>query len=180
MRRPENPASQVVTMIVVAVASLAVCARAAADDFPKMRAGLWQTSTMTRDAGSTQAFAPHTSTICIDPSVQSLMVQMAQGMMANMCSKHDLRISGRTVTGDAVCEMMGSRITTKSTMKFSSDTSYHTEAHMAYDPPLSGRKNADSVIDGKYLGPCPAGMAPGDIRLQDGKTINLKAFAGGK
>ena len=163
-----------------AIAALAVMSGAAcAQDFPKMRAGMWQTSTTTRDAGAPQPASPHTSTICIDATVQSLMVQMAQGMMRGMCSKHDLRVSGRTVTGDAVCEMMGSRITTKSTMKFTGDTSYHTEAHMAYDPPLAGKKSADSVIDGKYVGPCPAGMAPGDIRLPGGKTINLKAFAGG-
>jgi hypothetical protein len=159
---------------------LALPLSVAAQEFPKMRAGLWQTTTMTRAARTADKPAPHVTTICIDDSVQKLMMQMAQGMMRGMCSKHELRVSGATVTGDAVCEMMGSRISTRSVMKFSGDTSYHTDAHMIYDPPLNGRKEADTVVDGKYTGACPAGMSPGDLRLPGGKTINLKALTPGR
>ncbi len=159
---------------------LGVSVAAAAQDFPKMRAGLWQTTTMTRDANPANgAAASHVSTICLDDGVQKLMMQMSQGMMRGMCSKHDLRITGNTVVGDAVCEMMGSQISTRSVMKFSGDLSYHTEAHMAYDPPLAGKKDADSIVDGKYMGPCPAGMTPGDMRLPGGQTINIRAIATG-
>ena len=65
-------------------------------------------------------------------------------------------------------------------MKFSGDARYHTDAHMTYDPPLNGRTEADTVVDGKYTGPYPAGMSPGDIRQKDGKTINLKALTLGR
>lgn len=153
---------------------------AAAQDLPKMRAGLWQTTTMTRSAGAAGQASPQVTTICLDDSVQKLMLEMSQGMMRGMCSRHELRVTGDTITGDAVCDLMGSRITTRSVMKFSGDARYHTDAHMAYNPPLNGRKEADTVVDGKYTGPCPAGMSPGDIRQKDGKTINLKALTLGR
>jgi len=29
------------------------------------------------------------------------------------------------------------------------------------------------VIDGRHVGPCPAGMKPGDLILPNGLTLNL-------
>lgn len=159
---------------------LAISAGASAQQFPKMHAGLWQTTTMTRGGDGASASAPRVSTICLDDSVQKLMVQFAQGIASGLCSKHDLHINGSSVDSDAVCELMGSRTTTHSTMKFTGDTSYHGGAHTTYDPPFNGRKEADTVIDGRYMGPCPAGMVPGDLSLPGGKTINLRMFTGGK
>ena len=163
--------------IVWALLLVAIPAVAGAQDFPKMRAGLWQTTSATANAGAAKPATPRVTTICIDASVQKMMMQMAQGMMRGMCSRHELNVSGNTVTGDAVCAMMGSQISTHSVMKFSGDSSYHTVAHMVYNPPLAGRTTGDTTVDGKYAGPCPAGMAPGDMQLPGGKTINLKSIA---
>ena len=149
----------------------------AAQDFPKMHAGLWKTTTVTQSADPANPSTPHVSSICLDASVQQLMVQFSQGLISGICSKHDLRVSGSTVESDSVCDLMGSRTTTHSTMKFSGDTRYHADAHTTYEPAAHGRTQSDTAIDGKYVGPCPAGMSPGDLTLPNGKMINVKSFA---
>jgi hypothetical protein len=161
---------------------LALPINALAQDFPKMRAGLWQLTTATNKAGAPAAAqAPaHVTTLCIDDSVQKQMVQFSQGMMRGMCSKHDMRVAGDTVSTDSVCGLMGSSIATKAVMKFVGGTSYHTVAHSTYDPPLQGMKESNTIVDGKYTGGCPAGMAPGDMKLPGGNTINLKSITSGQ
>ena len=147
-----------------------------------MRAGLWQLTTSTSKPGAQAAAqAPaHVTTLCIDESLQKQMVQFSQGMMRGMCSKHDMRVSGDTVSTDSVCGLMGSNIATKAVMKFAGGTSYRTTAHSTYDPPLQGMKESDTTVEGKYTGACPAGMAPGDMQLPGGKTINLKSITSGQ
>ncbi|HEV8503512.1 MAG TPA: DUF3617 family protein [Casimicrobiaceae bacterium] len=155
---------------------LAATTLAAAPQFPPMRAGLWQVTTASRPADGAPPAPPRTTTICLDASVQQQMMQFSQGVMRGLCSRNDIRVDGTTVTGDAECQIGGSRAVTHSVMKFNGDTGYHTEAHAVYDPPLLGRASADSIIDGRLTGPCPAGVAPGDMQLPDGKTINLRTI----
>jgi hypothetical protein len=154
---------------------LASASFAAAPQLPPMRAGLWQVTTTSKPADGAPP-PPRTTTICLDASVQQQMMQFSQGVMRGLCSRNDIRVEGNTVTGDAECRIGGSRAVTHSVMKFSGDTSYHTEAHAVYDPPLLGHASADSIIDGRLTGPCPAGVAPGDMQLPDGKTINLRTI----
>ncbi len=149
----------------------------AADAFPKMHAGLWQTTTVTQNADPANPPTPRVSTICLDASVQQMMLQFSQGLISGICSKHDMRVSGSTVESDSVCDLMGSRTTTHSTMKFSGDTRYHADAHTTYEPAAHGRAQSDTAIDGKYVGPCPPGMSPGDLTLPNGKMVNIKSFA---
>ena len=74
---------------------LLLSATAAAQDFPKLKAGLWTSTTTTqgREKGD-----PRPSTVCLDDSVQQEMYRMSVGMMAGLCSKHDLKITGNKVT----------------------------------------------------------------------------------
>jgi hypothetical protein len=156
---------------------LALPALATAQTFPKMKEGLWSTSTLSAEHKA-KGEPARVATICLDNATQQLMIQFSQGMIKGMCSKNDMKVSGSTITADSVCDVMGSKIASKSTMKFAGDTAYHTESHSTYDPPLMGMKSGDTVIDGKYQGPCPAGMNPGDMKLPTGNTINLKSIAG--
>ena len=62
---------------------------------------------------------------------------------------------------------------------FTGDTSYHTETKSTYDPPAKGMPSGNSTVDGRWTGPCPAGMQPGDAVLPDGRKVNMRAMAGG-
>jgi hypothetical protein len=150
---------------------------ASAQEFPRMKPGLWQTATSS-DQAKAKNEPPRVTSICMDPSVQKVMMQFSQGAMHGMCSKQDMKISGGTVTGDTICTFGGSKMTGHSVMKFSGDTAYHTDATSSYDPPFMGMKDAVTTIDGKYMGPCPADMQPGDLKMANGTVINLKTIAG--
>ena len=147
-----------------------------AQELPRMKAGLWE-STTTNDMQKAKGAPATVTSICMDDAVQKLMVQFSQGAMRGMCSRNDLKVSGNTVTGDTVCEMGGSKMTGHSVMTFLSDTAYHTTAQSAFDPPLMGMKNSLTTVEGKFMGACPAGMQPGDMKLGNGTMMNIKTMA---
>lgn len=161
---------------IVALALATVMVSAIAADMPKLKPGLWEMTTL--NAGTKDR--PHKTTVCLDDSVQDQMLKMGLGFTRENCSKHDLKVEGNKIVSDNVCKVMGSTITSQATMTFSG-SSYHTEAKATYDPPLFGNvKASTSVIDAKLTGPCKAGQQPGDVQLDNGQTINMKTFMGGK
>jgi hypothetical protein len=97
------------------------------EKFPKLKSGLWEMTNVS-DRATAKDKGPQVSTLCLDDSVQKQMMDFSQGMMRGMCSKHELKWSGNTVTGDSVCQFGGSTMTSKSVMKFTGNTSYRTEA----------------------------------------------------
>lgn len=143
---------------------------------PKLKPGLWDLTTSS-DRAAAKDPGPQHSALCLDESVQKQMLEFSQGMMRGMCSKHELKVSGNTVSGESVCQFGGSTMRSKSTMKFSGVTAYRTEADTTFEPPLMGMAKSHTVVDGKHAGACPAGMQPGDLRLASGQVINIKQLA---
>jgi len=159
------------------VLALAVSPSAAdAQNFPKLKSGLWETITSSRGNDK----APHKSTLCLDDSVQQEMYRMSIGMLAGMCSKYNLKTSGNQVTSEAVCDLGGSKMRSKAVMKLTGNAAYRTEAHASFDPPFLGNKESTTVIEGRHLGPCKPGQQPGELTLPGGKTVNIRQFVGTK
>jgi len=77
----------------VGIAILAAAPLTVAQDFPKLKPGLWE---MTMTTGKRDA--PRLSSICLDDSVQREMYKMSTGMMAGMCTKHEIKVLGNKVT----------------------------------------------------------------------------------
>lgn len=149
---------------------------ASAQDFPKLRPGLWEMSTSSNKAPGIKT----TSTLCLDASLQKDMVRMSSGMMAGMCSKSELKAVGNTFVGEAVCNLGGSTMKSRSVMTLKGDTSYRTEAHATFDPPFSGQTVNDTIIEGRHLGACKPGQQPGDLTMPTGQTINIRNVMSGK
>jgi hypothetical protein len=160
----------------VGAALLAAASVAAADEFPRLKAGLWQLN-MTN--GKADGRPPRVSTMCLDDSVQREMYRMSTGMAAGMCAKHELKVTGNRVTTIANCDLGVTRMQSRAVMTLSGNTAYHTEARATFDPPLNGAKESTTVIDGKYLGACKPGQQPGDITLPGGQTVNVRQLMGG-
>jgi len=161
----------------VAAQLIALCAApVAAQDFPKLRSGLWEMATSSARAPGIKT----TSTLCLDASLQKDMVKMSTGMMAGMCSKAELKAVGSTFVGEAVCNFNGSTMKSKSVMTLKGDTSYRTEAHATFDPPFAGQSQTDTVIEGRHLGACKPGQQPGDLTTPTGQTINIRNVMNGK
>ena len=151
-------------------------ALACSQELPRMKAGLWESTTV-NDMQKAKGAPPQVTSICMDDAVQKLMVQFSQGAMRGMCSRNDLKVSGNTVTGDTVCQMGTSKMTGHSVMTFLSDTTYHTTAQSTFDPPLMGMKTSLTTVEGRFMGSCPAGMQPGDMKLGNGTIMNIKTMA---
>ena len=85
------------------------------------------------------------------------------------------------LTYATTCQMgAGGTMSTRGTASGDFSSAYHIRA----ETDISGAKYAPmnghhvTNIDGKWLGPCPAGMAAGDIELNNGMKINAGKFAG--
>lgn len=160
---------------IVLLTALALPSYAAAQEYPKLRPGLWE---MTRTADNAPQH-PMTSDICLDETVQKEMFEMGSGAMKGMCSKHDFRMSGGRATGDFVCDMGGSRMHSKSAMVMSGDTAYRTEIDTTYDPPFMGMSRLKTVLTARRLGPCKPGQRAGDMTVTGGRTINIRDVLNG-
>ena len=118
--------------------------RRSPQDYPKLKAGLWEMERSAERAARTQL---NRMTMCLDDSVQKEMFDMGAGAMQGMCSKHDFKLSGNRGTGDFICDIGGSRMHSKSTMAMTGNTSYRTEIRTTYDPPFMGQTEYDDGPD---------------------------------
>jgi Protein of unknown function (DUF3617) len=160
--------------VAIGIALLAVASTTPAQEFPKLKPGLWEVNMTT---GKREA--PRLTTMCLDDSVQREMYAMSTGMMAGMCSKHEIKVAGNKVTTIANCDLGITKMQSQAMMTLSGNTSYHTEARAKFDPPLNGSKESTSIIDGKHVGACKPGQQPGDMTLPGGQTVNVRQLMRG-
>lgn len=174
---PRSPILDPKTLSFIVACAALLALPAHAIDYPKLKSGLWE---MQREPDRPGRQAERTL-MCLDDSVQREMFDMGAGAMQGMCSKHDFRFSGNRATGDFVCNMGGTRTHAKSTMVLEGNTAYRTEIDTTYDPPLMGRASSKMIITARNLGPCRAGMRPGDLVLPNGMTMNMHdMYTGGQ
>lgn len=159
-------------VILIAIAPAALTAQV--DQMPKREPGLWE---MTVSTGVANA-PPQTVKLCIDAATDATLFNYGIGASKKACSKNELKIEGKQVTGDAVCNVAGTQMTSHSTTKFTGEIAYHTDVKVHYEPPMMGQSDATMVQDGKWTGPCPADMQPGDMIGPDGAKINLMQMMG--
>ena len=154
--------------------ALAIATPAIAQDYPKLKAGQWETTT----TNSRNPNAPQNKiTMCTDETVQKQMMSMGEGMRREMCSKADLRREGAKFIGDSVCRIGDSTMTSRSVMTMQGDTAYKTVVNATYDPPFMGMKESTTTVEGRNTGPCRDGLTPGDVVTANGQKFNMKAIA---
>jgi Protein of unknown function (DUF3617) len=159
-------------VLLASVATLAFAATAI--DLPPVKSGMWETKT-TPASGSREIVTQ----MCLDAAIQKEMLQMGTGLTKSLCTRNDLRRDGSKIYGTAECKIGESKMQSKSVMTFAGDSAYHTEISANYDPPFMGKTTTSTTVDGKWTGPCPADMQPGDVLLPDGKKINMRSVMGG-
>ena len=149
----------------------AVAVPALAQDYPKLKAGLWEVASRT----STQAKddPPVKSTMCLDDATAREMYRASQGMMAGMCSRFEVKQSGNRFLSEAECKFGDSKMVARSTMTLAGDASYRIEGNSTYDPPFMGMKESSTVVEARHAGACKPGQKPGDITTAAGQTINI-------
>lgn len=150
-------------------------APALAVDFPTLKAGLWE-SHVAREGAQQKVPAVK---MCMDAAMQKEMMDAGMGTMKELCTKNEIRREGNKMYGSAQCKLGDSTMKSTSVTTFTGDTAYRTDVKATYDPPMAGRASGTTVIEGKWTGPCPAGMQPGDVMLPDGRRINMRSMQGG-
>jgi len=143
-----------------------------AQDYPKLKSGQWELMINTTKA--TTGAPPTKSTMCIDDAVQREMFTMGAGMSREMCTRNEFKRDGPRFVGSSECKIGESKIISRSVMTLTGDTAYHTEINATYEPPFMGMKDSQTVLDGKYTGPCRDGMTPGDFVGPHGQKFNIR------
>ena len=163
-----------IARLIVSIAGLSAASGASfvayAADPPVLKSGLWE---VTR-ASSQRDSQARLTMMCLDDSVQAAMREFSMGVAKEMCTQNERRVEGNRMTVKATCKLGPTTMKTESVMIFNGNSSYHTEGSASYDPPFMNMTEAKSTIDGKWVGPCKAGQAPGDIVTETGEAINIK------
>jgi hypothetical protein len=146
------------------------------EDLPKRKPGLWEMRTGSPDGKKSSA----ASRVCIDTATDATLTKFATGVTSQICTKREVKVIGSVATIDAVCNISGSVQTVHSTISFKGNTAYRADARVHSDPPLMGVSNSTATQEGKWIGPCPPDMKPGDLVMGNGTKINLKDIAAGK
>ncbi|HVO90858.1 MAG TPA: DUF3617 family protein [Casimicrobiaceae bacterium] len=148
-----------------------------AQDFPKLKPGLWRIERLQNQPANANSPVNRTE-FCTDEALQKEMLDMGQGIMKGMCSKHEFKITGNKGVGESVCDMGGTKMISRSTMTINGSTGYRTEVRTTFDPPMNGMKESISVIEAKYVDACKPGQKPGDMTLPNGQTMNMRDMMG--
>ena len=141
---------------------------AASFDAPKRKSGLWEIKMVSGQAKGMPAMQQ-----CVDEKTDDLMKKEMNEAQKTQCSKNDMRKEGDKIVVESVCKMENSTATTRAVFTGRFDSAYKADIKSTYEPPLKGMKEASSVIEAKWLGPCKAGQKPGDISMPGMPNINM-------
>ncbi|MGD1071791.1 MAG: DUF3617 family protein [Bryobacteraceae bacterium] len=147
---------------------LAIFAVSAADA-PEMKEGLWSIHTQIIDNPGNKK-SEGTVTLCRDHAYDKSAEALAKNMKG--CTIVRESREGNKYTAETHCVVAGTTIDSKGTTVFQGDTAWHAESHSTNTPAFYGVSESTSIIDQKYIGPCPAGVQPGDRTTADGKVTH--------
>lgn len=137
----------------------------ASDKLPKMKSGAWELSMSIPEMAM-----PIKSTYCIDEQSQNKLLQSSQKDMGG-CETPNYSLEGNIFRSETTCLEGGRKATIQSTMIFSGDTSFTSDIKVTSDEGLHSLKGS-----GKFTGPCPTGMKPGDVKVGGFSQENLEAM----
>lgn len=137
-----------------------------AQDAPLVKEGLWSIHTVTIDEPGAKK-VEGTRSICRSHAYDESVRARAKAQAAK-CKTNVENRSGSKIETETDCVVAGSEIHSKGTATLSGDTASHSETHITYTPAMYGVTASTMIQDQKYVGACPAGMAPGDFMAADG------------
>ena len=152
-----------VTLLIASVVA------AASFDVPKRKSGLWEIKVSSDKAQGMPGMQQ-----CIDGKTDDLMANEMPGGEKLSCSKTEVRKEGDRIVSESVCKLNGSTAKTRAVFTGRFDSAYKANVKSTYEPPMQGMREASTVIEGKWLGPCNPGQKPGDVSIPGMPNMNLK------
>jgi hypothetical protein len=154
-------------VLFVALVLTGAVASAASFNPPKRKSGLWEIKIL-----NAKAKGAHTVQQCVDEKTDDLMKNEAAGMENLSCSKNEIRKEGDKIIAESICKMDGSTAKTRAIFTGRFDSAYKADVRSTYEPPMAGTREALTVIEARWLGPCKSGQKPGDISIPGMPDIN--------
>lgn len=149
---------------------------ALADDFPKLKEGLWEATTKYEKAPPgmpLDLMAAMKIQHCIDDATQEKM--LAEANEGTDCEKPNFKKNGKEYTATVKCKADGHNTVMNMRTIFNSETSVTSHIKMQSD----NMPEIAMVGENKYVGPCPSGMNPGETKITgmpSMRGINLEGF----
>jgi hypothetical protein len=148
---------------------------------PPRRAGLWQQS-FSKDGNSHGLGPMQTVSVCVDPKTEAKNAIFNHDLAVKLAkARHcDTPTASRGLDGlyrfTSSCPLPNGngKQLLEGTLSGDLTTTFHLHlrAETDYSPPFTPLNyHHVSDIDGKWLGPCPPGMAAGDMQLANGVRV---------
>lgn len=151
---------------------------AAAGSGPALKTGEWEVTTALPSKVANLGKDMVTK-MCLDSELSSRFEKLGSSNPGKLdCAAQEVRHVGNVIDVDSTCKASGLTVHTKMHMEMTGDNAYHQTIQTSYDPPMGEPMTTE--INGKWLGPCSAGMQPGDMILPGGRKINMNAIAAQK
>lgn len=147
---------------------------AKADSFPPRKPGLWEVG-----IHSGEGVPPQKVSQCIDRETDAKLqenVMSGPGGGAERCSKNEFKAVAGGYKMHSECQFAGTTAISDGMFTGDFNSEYKAEILITYAPPLFGQASGKVAMSGKWLGECPANMKPGDMKMANGKIVNLIAL----
>ena len=162
-------------VITCCIAALGVVAPAFADDLPRRKAGLWET---TMNSAQMQGRTV-VSQQCIDDKTDADLVKQSMSGKDSGCSKPEMKRLTNGWEFDSVCKQADGTMSSHGKITGDFKTQYTMDIKGHWTPPREGMGDFQSTITARHLGACPDDMKPGDMKINgmlihaDGTPANL-------
>ena len=136
------------------------------------RSGLWQ-QTLVRDGKS---FALGRLRVCVDETTDARMTMIGHAMGHNSCTHTVSREAAGAWRFQSTCHLgRGGVVASTGTVTSDFASSYRLHADSVITGSIFAPLNGVHVTDvsAKYVGACPADMAPGEVIIGPGLKVNL-------
>lgn len=143
---------------------------------PKRKPGLWKQTMTIEDIGASQV-----ANICLDPDTDSKLSWWAQQGVRGGCAKNEVaKQPDGSWAFSSACELVGGvNMTTEGNAVGDFQESYTVTARTTTTGAPMAQMNGTrtTIIEASWVGPCPAGMKPGEMELPDGRRVDMLAMA---
>jgi hypothetical protein len=145
-----------------ALAALLAATSASAQDLPSRKTGLWEMQMQMQGMPGGMG-AQH----CVDAKTDADLQRRAMsGEEGARCTQKSFRRTAAGFEMEAECSSAQGKTFVKSVGSGDFNASYTVDTKVRFEPPRHGMRDSAMKITARHIGACPAGMQPGQVRMQ--------------
>jgi len=138
-------------------------------EMPNRKPGLWEVKI---NAGA--QMPAMTMQQCTDANTDKDMSTTFSPMAKEMCSKQDMKKTATGMIIDSTCKIGGVDSTTHTEINGDFNSAYTVKVSTQSSSGPAGAREASTMMEAKWAGPCKADQKAGDMIMPGGVKINIK------